>query len=190
MASIMTGIELQDNFSSVLYNVCGAVNLALSSMVDLQGTMGAEMDMSALEGARTQIDAATIALNEMNEAMQNASTPPIPTPPNPTPELFHWQSDALPVFNGTGIERFQREVQSANAMLQRLSSTQDNIARQAFQTNILSPEAFQDMNSLAVRANNLRERIQAISENPLNMGTEHYIMQNKSQMQCDNDIIC
>ena len=177
MASIMTGIQLQDNFSSVLYNVCGAVNLALSSMIDLQGTMGAEMDTSALEGARAQIDAATMALNEMNEAMQNASTPPVPTPPvptppTPTPEPFHWRSDALPVFNGTGMERFQREVQSANTMLQRLSSTQDSIARQAFQTNILSPEAFQDMNSLAVRVNNLRERIQAISENPLNMGTE------------------
>lgn len=177
MSSIMTGIELQDNFSSVLYNVCSAVNLALTSMTDLQGTMGAEMNMAALEGARSQIDAATVALNEMNEAMQNASTPPVPTPPvptppTPTPEPFHWRSDALPVFNGTGMERFQREVQSANTMLQRLSSTQDSIARQAFQTNILSPEAFQDMNSLAVRANNLRERIQAISENPLNMGTE------------------
>ena len=177
MSSIMTGIELQDNFSSVLYNVCSAVNLALTSMTDLQGTMGAEMNMAALEGARSQIDAATVALNEMNEAMQNASTPPVPTPPvptppTPTPEPFHWRSDALPVFNGTGMERFQREVQSANTMLQRLSSTQDSIARQAFQTNILSPEAFQDMNSLAVRVNNLRERIQAISENPLNMGTE------------------
>lgn len=172
MASIMTGIELQDNFSSVLYNVCGAVNLALSSMIDLQGTMGAEMDTSALEGARAQIDAATMALNEMNEVMQNASTRPIPAPPIPTPEPFQWRSDALPVFNGTGMERFQREVQSANAMLQRLNSTQDNIARQALHTNILSPEAFQDMNSLAVRVNHLRERIQAISENPLNMGTE------------------
>ena len=167
MASIMTGIQLQDNFSSVLYNVCSAVNLALSSMTDLQGTMGAEMNMAALEGARSQIDSATAALNEMNEAMQNISPPPIPTP-----EPFQWQSNPLPVFTGTGMERFQQEAQSANAMLQQLSHTQDSIARQAFQTNLLSPEAFRDMNSLAVRVNNLRERIQAISENPLNMGTE------------------
>lgn len=163
----MTGIQLQDNFSSVLYNVCGAVNLAISSMTDLQGTMGAEMNMASLDGAREQIDAATMALNEMNEAMQNASMPQ-----TPAPEPFQWQSDTMPTFTGTGMERFQQEAQSANAMLQQLSSTQDSIARQAFQTTLLSPEAFQDMNSLAVRVDNLRDRIQAISENPVNMGTE------------------
>lgn len=163
----MTGIQLQDNFSSVLYNVCGAVNLAISSMTDLQGTMGAEMNMASLDGAREQIDAATMALNEMNEAMQNASMPQ-----TPVPEPFQWQSDAMPTFTGTGMERFQQEAQSANAMLQQLSSTQDSIARQAFQTTLLSPEAFQDMNSLAVRVDNLRDRIQAISENPVNIGTE------------------
>lgn len=163
----MTGIQLQDNFSSVLYNVCGAVNLAISSMTDLQGTMGAEMNMASLDGAREQIDAATMALNEINEAMQNASMPQ-----TSAPEPFQWQSDTMPTFTGTGMERFQQEAQSANAMLQQLSSTQDSIARQAFQTTILSPEAFQDMNSLAVRVDNLRERVHAISENPLNMGTE------------------
>lgn len=167
MSSIMTGIGLQDNFSSVLYNVCSAVNLALTSMTDLQGTMGAEMNMTALERARSQIDAATVALNEMNEAIQNTSSPPVPDP-----EPFQWHSDPLPVFTGTGMERFQQEVQSANAMLQQLSHTQDSIARQALQTNILSPEAFRDMNSIAVRVDHLRERIQAISENPVNMGTE------------------
>lgn len=167
LASIMTGIELQDNFSSVLYNVCGAVNLAISSMTDLQGTMGAEMNMASLDGAREQIDSATMALNEMNEAMQNASMPQ-----TPEPEPFQWQSDAMPVFAGNGMERFQQEAQSANAMLQQLSSTQDSIARQAFQTTLLSPEAFQDMNSLAVRVDHLRERIQSISENHVNMGTE------------------
>ena len=32
MGGIRTAIELQDNFSGVLYNVCGAVNLAISSI--------------------------------------------------------------------------------------------------------------------------------------------------------------
>lgn len=166
MSTIMTGIQLQDNFSSVLYNVCGAVNLAISSMTDLQGSMNAEMNMASLEGAREQINAATMALNEMNEAMQNTSAPQIPEQP-----AFQWQSDALPVFTGTGMERFQQEAQSANAMMQQLCSTQNNIARQAAQTNLLSPAAFQDMNSLAVRVDHLRDRIQAISDNPVNVGT-------------------
>ena len=120
----MTGIQLQDNFSSVLYNVCGAVDLAISSMTDLQGSMNTEMDMASLEGARAQIDVATAAINEMNEAMQTMSSPQIPEQP-----AFQWQSDTMPVFAGTGMERFQQEAQSANAMMQQLSSTQDSNAR-------------------------------------------------------------
>lgn len=166
MSTIMTGIQLQDNFSSVLYNVCGAVDLAISSMTDLQGSMNTEMDMASLEGARAQIDVATAAINEMNEAMQTMSSPQIPEQP-----AFQWQSDTMPVFAGTGMERFQQEAQSANAMMQQLSSTQDSIARQALQTNLLSPAAFQDMNSLAVRVDHLRDRIQTISDNPVDMGT-------------------
>ena len=68
------------------------------------------------------------------------------------------------------MERFQQEVQSANAMLEQLSTTQDAIARQAYNTNIFPPEAFQDLNSLAVRIDNVRNRIQTIENNPLNPG--------------------
>ena len=167
LAFITTGIQLQDHFSSVLYNVCGAVNLALSSMTDLRGAMGAEMNMAPFEGARAQIDAATMALNEMNEAMQNASMPQ-----TQASEPFQWQTDATPVFAGNGMERFRQEAQSANAMLQQLSSAQDNIARQAVHTSVLSPEAFHDIASLAVRVDHLREQVQAVSDNPVNMGTE------------------
>lgn len=167
MASIVTGIELQDNFSSVLYNVVGAVNLAISSMTDLQGTMNADVEFGLLDGAREQINAATAALTEMNESIQNMSSPQISPP-----EVAHWQSDDVPVFTETGVERFQQEVQHANSMMQQLGSTQDSIARQALHMNLLPPEAFHDMNGLAVRVDHLRERIQTISDNPVNIRSE------------------
>lgn len=93
-------------------------------------------------------------------------------PPEPVEVPIQWESDNLEVFTGTGIERFQQEVQSANSMLEQLSSTQDAIARQAYNTNLFPPESFQDLNRLAVRIDSIRDRIQQIENNPVNLGTD------------------
>lgn len=104
--------------------------------------------------------------------------PQAPTDPVevPTPDRVEvpvvWQSDNLDVITGTGVERFQQEVQSTNTMLEQLSGTQDAIARQAFNTNIFPPEMFQNLNSLAVRIDTVRDRIQQIENNPVNIGTD------------------
>ena len=93
-------------------------------------------------------------------------------PPEPVEVPIQWESDNLEVFTGTGIERIQPEVQSANSMLEQLSSTQDAIARQAYNTNLFPPESFQDLNRLAVRIDSVRDRIQQIENNPVNLGTD------------------
>lgn len=93
-------------------------------------------------------------------------------PPEPVEVPIQWESDNLEVFTGTGIERFQQEVQSANSMLEQLSSTQDAIARQTYNTNLFPPESFQDLNRLAVRIDSVRDRIQQIENNPVNLGTD------------------
>ena len=93
-------------------------------------------------------------------------------PPEPVNIPVSWQTDKLEVFTGSGMERFQQEIQSADTMLQQLCSTQDIIARQAYNTNIFPPEAFQNLNSMAVRIDSIRERIQQLGSNPLNMGTD------------------
>lgn len=93
-------------------------------------------------------------------------------PPEPVEVPIQWESDNLEVFTGTGVERFQQEVQSANSMLEQLSSTQDAIARQAYNTNLFPPESFQDLNRLAVRIDSVRDRIQQIENNPVNLGTD------------------
>ncbi len=83
-----------------------------------------------------------------------------------------WKTGNLDVFTGTGIERFQQEVQSANHMMEQLGATQDAIAKQAYNTNLFPPEAFRDLNQLAVRVDLLRGRIQQVLSNPVNMGTD------------------
>ncbi len=52
VASIQTGIELQDNFTSVLYGIINAANMAVSTMLDMQSAMNADIDTSSIEGMR------------------------------------------------------------------------------------------------------------------------------------------
>lgn len=92
-------------------------------------------------------------------------------PPDPIEIPITWNTDGVDVFTGTGVERFQQEVQSANNMLEQLSNTQDAIAKQAYNTMIFPPKAFQDLNSLAVRIDSIQQRIQQIENNKVNIGT-------------------
>ena len=68
MASIQTGIELNDRFSGVLNNIVNSVNLAVSAMYDMQQSMNADIDTSSIEGARDEINQAPAAIHAMNEA--------------------------------------------------------------------------------------------------------------------------
>lgn len=193
MSSIQTGIELNDQFTEVIYSIINAVNIAVSTMEDMQHTMNSDMDAGAFEGMRDEINEATMAMNELHAAMQNlpvintdgymeTPTPEISEPtiipeqsratPEPVEVPVIWRTNDLDVFTGTGVERFQQEVQNANTMLEQLCSIQDSIARQAFDMNLLPPEAYQDLNSLAVRMDEIRDRICEIENNPLNFGAD------------------
>ena len=174
MAAIQTAIELNDQFTSVLYGIMDAVNLATAQMYDMQQAMSMDIDTSSLEGAREAIDEATASLIALNGvAQQPASAPnPLVGTSEPAEIPVQWETNNLDVFTGTGIDRFEQEVQSTNSMLEQLSSTQNDIARQAYSTAIFPPEMFQDLNSMAVRIDSIRERIQQIESNPINMGTD------------------
>ena len=190
MGSIRAAIELQDNFTSILYQVIESVNLGLSAMEDLHQTMNSPVDTASIDGARAAIERATVAVRELDAAMQGTNSPELdappavdvpinPIPPNPIIDQpvpadvpVRWQSPTMEVFTGSGMERFQQEVQSANHMLEQLSSTQDAIARRAYNTDIFPPDAFQDLNRMATRIDLVRNRIQQIENNPLNMGTD------------------
>lgn len=195
MATIRTAIELQDNFTSVLYQVINSVNLGLSAMEDLHQTMNSPVDTTSIDAARDSINQATIAVQELDAAMQGIETPttnsptapessapvqlpvepvvpdPLVEPQEPVQVPVVWQSDNMEVFTGTGVERFEQEVQSANNMLNTLNSTQERISQTAAQTNLFPANAISDMNNMGNRLQTIHQRIQQIESNPLNMGT-------------------
>lgn len=96
MATIRTAIELQDNFTGVLYQVINSVNLGLSAMEDLHQTMNSPVDTASIEAARDSINQATLAVQQLDAAMQGLETPASETPTAPTnsaPVVFPVQPD-------------------------------------------------------------------------------------------------
>lgn len=175
MAGIKIAIELQDNLTNILYQVIDSVNLELSAIEDLHQAMNSPIDMVSMDLARESMNRATVAANELVAAMQelgsSASSLSMPAASSVS-EKAQWKSSNLEVFTGSGVERFGQEIQSVNTMAEQLSSTQDIIARQAYNTNIFPSSAFQNLNSMAVRIDMVKNRIQQIESNPLNMGTD------------------
>ena len=72
MGSIQTGIQLNDQFTSVIYNIMNAVNLTVASMDDMRQTMNADMGTAGIDGVRDEINQATMAMDELNAAMQDS----------------------------------------------------------------------------------------------------------------------
>ena len=70
MATIRTAIELQDNFTSVLNGIVNSVNMAVNVMDQMQQTMNTPVDASTMEGLQQQANQATIAVRELENALQ------------------------------------------------------------------------------------------------------------------------
>lgn len=173
MAGISTSINLQDNFTGILYQVFDAVNLGISAMEELNQSMSATVEMTSIEAARESLNAATAAAMELDEAMQRAGRSRNPaTGSLPEPQGWQWQPDSLDVFTGSGIGRFEQEVQSANSMLNTLAETQERIMAAAAQTDLLPADALADVGNMQNRLQAIQQRIQVIESNPLNMGTD------------------
>lgn len=96
-------------------------------------------------------------------------------PPDPEPVEIPvtWNTDGVDVFTGTGVERFQQEVQSANDMLNTLNTTQARISQTAQGMDILPDAAVQDMNTMQQRLSAIQQRIQQIENNPVNVGADN-----------------
>lgn len=94
-------------------------------------------------------------------------------PPDPVNVPIQWETDGMDVFTGTGVERFQQEVQSANDMLNTLNTTQARISQTAQGMDILPDAAVQDMNTVQQRLSAIQQRIQQIENNPVNVGADN-----------------
>lgn len=172
--SIQTGIQLQDQFSSVLYGIIDSVNIALGAVYDMQRAMSADIDTSSLDAARDNISQTTAALMELNNAMEApAIRQPAVSQTQAQPLPAGWNSyEGLEVFQGTGMERYEREISEVNVLMERLGETQGRLTQQANESEILSPQASYDIQQVENRVQGLMEQIRQVESSPLNIGTD------------------
>lgn len=112
-------------------------------------------------------------LVENPEPIRPEIQPNAPPDPEPVEIPVTWNTDGMDVFTGTGVERFQQEVQSANDMLNTLNTTQARISQTAQGMDILPDAAAQDMNTMQQRLSAIQQRIQQIENNPVNVGADN-----------------
>lgn len=164
MATIRTAIELYDSFTAPLMNVINAVSAGVSAMESLQATMSEPVTMSVADTVTEQINQAMTAINAAREAMSEPLTPETTT--------ATWNNPTMPVFTGSGVERFNQEVQNANTLLEQLGNTQAEIVSRTSRMNFLPSNMINDMNTTQSRIQGIQERIKKIENNPLNLGTD------------------
>lgn len=112
-------------------------------------------------------------LVENPEPIRPEIQPNAPPDPEPVEIPVTWNTDGMDVFTGTGVERFQQEVQSANDMLNTLNTTQARISQTAQGMDILPDATVQDMNTMQQRLSAIQQRIQQIENNPVNVGADN-----------------
>lgn len=187
MATIRTAIELYDAFSAPLMNVIQAVNQGVSAMETMYATMNEPVSLSIADGIAEQMNQAVQAIEEARSALSE--------PVTHENTSVTWDNSTMPTFINSGADRFQQEVQSANAMLEQLNQTQRNIAAQAERMQLFPSNMVNDMNTMQSRIQGIQERIQTIENNPLNLGTDQanaeleYLRNNLNQaVQTQNEM--
>lgn len=187
MATIRTAIELYDAFSAPLMNVIQAVNQGVSAMETMHATMNEPVSLSIADGIAEQMNQAVQAIEEARSALSE--------PVTHENTSVTWDNSTMPTFINSGADRFQQEVQSANAMLEQLNQTQRNIAAQAERMQLFPSNMVNDMNTMQSRIQGIQERIQTIENNPLNLGTDQanaeleYLRNNLNQaVQTQNEM--
>ncbi len=167
--------QVYSDFINMINGIVGVLNLVTSTIEDMQG--GSEgHDMSNSEsggpGPSPELDLPSNAVINIDlfPVMHQLVIESLPI----IELLVHPHAPPAPVeiFTDTGFGRFQLEVDSANAIMGKLYSTQDSIAANAASATFLPPQAVMDLNTMAVRMDMIRSRIQEISSDPLNMSSD------------------
>ena len=180
MSAFVTGIQIQDHFSSVVYDIGNALAFAVSAMVNFQDAMQTNLDMSSIEEVGIRAESVTAALNELNAASQTMAAPELMQRPindtaaeNVDGGIQTGLNDTWGIGSG-GLEEFERipslisqiKTDLQNAATETMSSVTQSL------DDIANSQAFQSMvntalQSLSILANSevmqiFMERIQQL----------------------------
>lgn len=168
MAKIQSEIVLQDNFSPVLQNIAGFINLAMGSMLDLQETVSRPFEPAALQGMQEYVSKTNLEMRRLVDNLENLAPPELTAPFVP----WQWQSDSWPVFMDSGLARFEQELAAVNSHMNALYNTQAQVAAAAANIDWLPDNALADLGNMQNRLQGIWQQVYQIGSNPLNFGSD------------------
>ncbi len=206
MASIMASIELQDKFSTVVYGMIHAVNLSVSAMYDMREAVGADFDTASLEGAKDEIDRATLAAQQLGNALHSAEMfdinvgtqhmgQGVTAEPALAGSLLEQEDLKLPVsiqsvdqeiFSNVNVGNFEQGIERVNEQIAHIIRKQEEMASLAESTKVISPESIQEMERVAIEIESVENQISDLSKQQVDMGMDKassQVVQLKGQIQ-------
>jgi len=189
MASIMTSIELQDKFSTVVYGMIRAANLSIGAMYDMREAVGGDVDTSSLEGAKEHLDQATLAANQLKNALRDMEVFDISVNTVQTGQL---SKPALPApadpisFDHASLQNFEQGIERVHQQMELIIRKQEDIAALAENTDIVSPDTMQEMEQISAEIEAVENQVSALSKQQINIGTNKantQMQQLKEQIQ-------
>lgn len=169
--SIGAKVELQDGMTTPLLDIVNSLNMVINSFEVVNDVSTGAVDVTGLQAARDMANQAAAAIMQLNEAQPTTTNPvnnesaPLNQPTSkPVETPIEWVTPSnIDVFAGSGMERYEQEVSSMNAMLDDVIQNQQNIANQAKATDIFPNNMINDIHILNIRINNLKNTIEQLS---------------------------
>lgn len=183
MGMVQTGIELQDQFSSVILDFASGMMAATNAAVNFQNTMNQNINTSGLNSVHNEIQSVMDDINELN---QTASVPVSPTvsvntenidiPDNMeilvTPVVTEQPQIDIPDMDVQGIQQFNTQIEQTQNILQRVSGIQEIINTEGQNLGVLPDDIQERVQAVNERLLQMQEAMNQISQNPFNMPTE------------------
>lgn len=164
MEGVRSSAQRQSNFANIVSGIVNGANLTLWAVEDLNNAVDMWMDTVSIAASMDFVDQDTDEAAVFDEALKNSPVIVAGFSPNRETVPAAWNNN-LTLFEETGGERFEQEIQSIN-ILNISGDTKNPIGTADLQTNIVSVNAANDLR-------NIQQHLQSVQL------TEH------DQISCD-----
>lgn len=193
MSGINTGITINDNASATLNKITDAAQRTITTFTQMDRVLNGSFDSSNMDNVVDDLNKVRSELSKgfdkVDIEFEEPIIPTIPEPedilietqveepnipdiPTPEPIPIRWDVEEIEVFTGQGMERFEQEISAANSQMERLNDTQRQLGRTAAGLEIIPDDAYMDIQNMSVRIEDIREQIQRLENNPMDLNVD------------------
>ncbi len=180
--NLVNNISSQQQYNELLENTKRKLEEMRQTATDISNITGEDKNLLMANNSEYQkmVELQSVLLQNEQEIKDSISS-----------KMPEWKpTDNIQVFTDTGIERYKQEINSANSMIQQLSSSQQKIQNQAQNMDLLPNNAINDINSLNSRIERIKTTLQEVQARRITgIGADRASSQVETLRQQLNDAI-